>query len=125
MTTTTALIVPGLTVTAAMYEVAAAGIELHSPDVGPLTWETWTDPARWTLVPDEQTMRAFKAEFTLRDYADGTLRRINLWHEPDLRGGASPKPHSHPWPFIAHVLAGGYSEQRYTAHDRQPTGQRR
>jgi hypothetical protein len=29
-------------------------------------------------------------------------------------GGDAPAPHSHPWDFAAHVLLGGYSEDRYT-----------
>lgn len=111
MTITSADIAPGLTVTAAQFEAAAAALAEHAPDVA-LTWEQWTAPHRWGLVPDEDTGRCYKAEFTLSDHPR-LLRRINIWFEPDLRGGGRPRPHSHPWPFRAHVLTGGYSEDRY------------
>lgn len=110
-------IIPGLSVDEALYEAAASGLVEHAPEVGPLTWERWVDPQGWTLVPDEQTLRPYKAELTLREHPAGTLRRINIWFEPDLRGDNAPQPHSHPWPFTAHVLAGGYDEDRYVRHD--------
>ncbi|WP_214103262.1 hypothetical protein [Acrocarpospora catenulata] len=106
------ILLPGLTVTVRQYESAAAGLAVHAPDVT-LTWEQWTDSARWGLVPDEETCRPYKAEFTLQEHPD-LLRRVNLWYEPDLRGGGAPRPHSHPWPFTAHILSGGYTEHRYT-----------
>ncbi|MHA5054855.1 hypothetical protein [Streptomyces sp. SD15] len=40
--------------------------------------------------------------------------KINLWNAPDRRGDTAPKPHSHPWAFTAHILTGGYNEDRYT-----------
>ncbi|MDL4813176.1 hypothetical protein [Actinomadura opuntiae] len=112
MTIMTATIAPGLTVTTAQYEAAAAALTAHAPDVS-LTWRDWTTPHRWGLVPDETTGRCYKAEFTLQDHPAGLLRRINLWFEPDVREKGRPRPHSHPWPFTAHVLTGGYSEDRY------------
>ncbi|MFF3441390.1 hypothetical protein [Streptosporangium sp. NPDC002721] len=69
--------------------------------VGPLTWERFTAAAGWTLVPDEGTGRVYKAELTLREHPVGTLRRMNIWYEPGLRGTGQPNPHSHPWPFPA------------------------
>lgn len=109
--TSSVTIVPGLVVTADQFELATAGLANHAPEMT-LTWEQWTAPARWGLVPDEQTMHPYKAEFTLQD-RPGPLRRINIWFEPDLRGDNAPRPHSHPWPFQAHVLAGGYTETRF------------
>lgn len=110
-------IAPGLTVDPRQFETAAAALAVHAPDVS-LTWRAWTDQARWGLVPDENTGRCYKAEFTLQDHGtepSGLLRRINIWYEPDLRGGGSLQPHSHPWPFTAHILSeGGYAETRYT-----------
>lgn len=115
MTIETVTIAPGLTVTGRQFELVQLGLAQHAPDVT-LTWEQWTAPARWGLVPDEQTMRPYKAEFTLQDHGtvpSGLLRRVNIWFEPDLRGDARPMPHSHPWPFTAHPLDGGYAETRY------------
>lgn len=37
---------------------------------------------------------------------------IHLFTEPD-----TGPPHDHPWPFISHVLAGGYTEEVYTLHE--------
>lgn len=116
MRTTATTIAPGLTITSHQFETAAAALDVHAPDVT-LTWEAWTTPARWGLVPDEDTGRMYKAEFTLQDHPDGLLRRINLWFEGDVRGKGRPRPHSHPWPFRAHVLTGGYSEARYVLDD--------
>ncbi|MER7212433.1 hypothetical protein ABT340_35720 [Streptosporangium sp. NPDC000239] len=105
-------VAPGLTLDEALFEAAAEGVAAHAPELGALSWEQFTAPSGWTLVPDEETGRAYKAELTLQEHPH-LLRRINVWFEADLRGNAAPRPHSHPWPFTAHVLLGGYDEERY------------
>ncbi|MFD0884878.1 hypothetical protein ACFQ08_09995 [Streptosporangium algeriense] len=112
-------LIPGLTVTEAMYETAAAGLATYAPELPALTWETFTDPAGWALVPHEETGLPYKAELTVREHPAGTLRRVNVWYGPDRRGGARPQPHSHPWPFEARILTGGYAEDRYALADDQ------
>ncbi|MEU9197738.1 hypothetical protein [Streptomyces hundungensis] len=103
-------VVPGLAVDRHLYEAAVKGLKEHAPEES-LTWEAFTSPASWTLVPDPDS-RGYKGELVLRREEDRT-RKINLWFAPDLRDGATPKPHNHPWQFTSHVLAGGYTEQRY------------
>ncbi|MFF2612389.1 hypothetical protein [Kitasatospora sp. NPDC058046] len=105
-------IAPGLLLSEAQYETAAAAVAAHAPEVGPLAWSTFTDPMRWWLVPDLDG-RLSKAELTLREDAERTVK-INIWHLPDLRGpDGAPRPHSHPWRFESFILAGGYAEDRY------------
>ncbi|MFT2014575.1 hypothetical protein ACMA1D_01820 [Streptomyces sp. 796.1] len=104
-------IAPGLVLTEAQYELAAAGLTEHAPDLA-LSWERFTAPADWWLVPDKDG-RLAKAELVLVEGAERTVK-INLWHLPDLRSGR-PMPHSHPWSFRSHILAGGYAEDRYAA----------
>lgn len=104
-------IVPGIAVDDELFGAAATGVAAHAPDADPLSWETFSDPARWWLVPDD-CGEGYKAELELLMEDEQTLK-INLWSLPDLRGGAVSAPHSHPWPFEAHVLLGGYTEDRY------------
>ncbi|MEU7044920.1 hypothetical protein AB0A77_28230 [Streptomyces varsoviensis] len=111
----TTRIIPGLTVDAAMYDAAAAGLAAHTGAESPLTWGRFTAPASWCLVPGPDGA-AYKAEMVLRESIERTLK-INIWYLPDRRGGAAPQPHSHPWPFTSHILLGGYSEDRYVAGD--------
>ncbi len=107
-------VVPGLTVDRDLYETAVKGLREHAPDEN-LTWEAFTSPGSWTLVPDAQG-RGYKGELVLRREESRT-RKINLWFAPDLRDGQTPKPHNHPWGFTSHVLSGGYTEQRYALRD--------
>lgn len=109
------LIIPRLTVTGEMYEAARAGVAAYVPHLGPLTWERFTDAAGWTLIPDPDG-DPYKAELALRLDEEQTVK-VNLWSAPDLRGGEESRPHSHPWRFDAHVLLGGYSEDRYVPTD--------
>ncbi|MER8002966.1 hypothetical protein [Streptomyces sp. NPDC095613] len=102
---------PGLLVDEALHEAASEGIGLYAPNCAPLTWDRFVAPAGWWLVPDE-TGDGYKAECVLEDTQDRTIK-INLWFLPDLRGGQKAQPHSHPWDFHAHVLLGGYNEDRY------------
>lgn len=110
-------VLPGLTLTLRLHELAAKSVADHVPDRPPLTWEEFTSPARWALIPDETTGRAYKAEHTLRDHPDGTLLRLTLWFAADLRRDGRPYPHSHPWPFTSKILAGGYRESLWTCTD--------
>jgi hypothetical protein len=105
-------LLPNLTLDTELYEAAAATVAAHAPQYITLTWENYTDPIRWWLVPDDHG-DAYKAEFELLKTRDKTLK-INIWYLPDLRGGDLDKPHSHPWDFDAHIFGGGYDEDRWT-----------
>lgn len=113
----TVTIAPGLILNETMYDIACDGITQHAPDVGPLRWRTWIGQD-WTLIPDEQTGEAYKAELTLLKTATRTVR-LNVWFAPDLRGGNAPKPHNHPWDFHSTILHGSYAEDRYDLRDGQ------
>ncbi|MEW1630484.1 hypothetical protein AB0387_24320 [Streptomyces sp. NPDC089173] len=112
-----ALIAPGLTLTTALYETAAAGVDAYATDRTPLSWEQFTAPMSWWLIPDGSG-RLSKSELTLTEGRDRTVK-INFWHAPGIRGTDGPLPHSHPWPFESRILAGGYSEDRYLLVDDQ------
>lgn len=103
-------VIPGLTVDQTMFHAAAAGLAAHAPGER-LTWEMFTGANSWTLIPDPDGF-GYKAECVLRREPTRTVK-INLWMGPDLRDGQAPRPHNHPWEFTAHVLLGGYTEQRY------------
>lgn len=105
-------ITPQFAVTGTMFEVATAGLAAHAPDVPPLTWESFAAASGWVLIPDAAGELA-KAERTFV-VSEARTVRLNVWFRPDLRGGTQSMPHSHPWAtFTGHVLAGGYSEDRY------------
>lgn len=110
----TVRIVPGLTVDEELFDAAVDGLARFAPDES-LTWEEFTSEDRWLLVPDSEGM-GYKAESVLRRETGRTVK-VNLWMAPDLRDGERPRPHNHPWEFTAHVLAGGYTEQRYELVD--------
>lgn len=114
-------IIPGLDLDHDMYELAAAGIAEHAPDLDRLTWERFTDPHDWLLIPDLDG-EISKAELTLKVVPDQTPvpgfvgdRKLNVWFRPDIRGGAEEQiPHNHRWSvFHSHLLRGAYSELRY------------
>ncbi|MFE7135431.1 hypothetical protein ACFVIM_31685 [Streptomyces sp. NPDC057638] len=111
---TTVEIAPGLVLDDEQFGAAEAGVAARAPGLGALTWERFTTPRDWTLVPDE-CGRGYKAEFVLFSTRAATAK-VNVWFAPDLRRGREPfpHPHSHPWAFDAHVLLGGYDEDRYT-----------
>lgn len=118
------VIAPGLVLDETLYGVAAEGVLHHTPDLAPLTWETFTTPRRWWIIPDTDCL-GYKAELTLHTDHARTIR-LNRWYSPDLRGGQQPRPHSHPWPFDAWLLSGGYTEDRYELnqaelHQMQPS----
>jgi hypothetical protein len=106
------LIIPGLQVDEGQFELVAAALGEHAPDVA-LTWERFTDPMAWCLVPDPEG-EVFKAEMLIVQTQPRTIK-LNIWHAPDLRDNVGPRPHSHPWSkFRGLILAGGYEEDRYT-----------
>ncbi|MFB7630472.1 hypothetical protein ACFC0M_05915 [Streptomyces sp. NPDC056149] len=109
---TTLQVAPELVLDDVMFNAAEAGVAAHLPGLAALTWERFTVPADWTLVPDDRGA-GYKAELVLLNTPERTAK-INVWFAPDLRGGEDPTPHSHPWDFVAHVLLGGYNEDRYT-----------
>ncbi|MGW2998703.1 hypothetical protein [Streptomyces sp. NPDC001155] len=113
-----AQIIPGLAVDEEMFDAAFSGLAAHAPDEH-LTWDSFTNEQNWTLIPDPDGV-GYKAEYLLRREAETTIK-INLWFRPDLRDGEKPKPHNHPWPFTAHILLGGYTEQRYEVVDGKVT----
>ncbi|MFE0058766.1 hypothetical protein [Streptomyces sp. NPDC059003] len=105
-------ILPGLTADDSMYEIAAEELALRVPALPPITWEQFTAPTSWWLVPDESGL-ASRAELTVLETQQSTIR-INVWMRPDLRDpGGKPLPHSHPWGFDSYILMGAYDEDRY------------
>ncbi len=52
---------------------------------------------------------AYKTELVIERAPDRTVK-LNWWHNRDPRRD----PHSHPWPFESIILAGGYTETRFT-----------
>lgn len=104
-------VIPGLIVDDTMFELAAQAIQTHAPDLAPLTFSRFTSASDWWMIPDDDG-NGYKAELTLRNDRDKTIR-INNWYLPDLRGGQESRPHSHPWPFTAMIISGGYTEDRY------------
>lgn len=110
-TITPVRVAPGLTLDGKLFTAAAAGVAEHLPELGPLTWETFTSND-WLLVPDEQTGEAYKAELTLIKSATRTAK-INLWLAPDRRGGGAPSPHNHPWDFHSMIMDSSYVESRW------------
>jgi hypothetical protein len=105
-------ILPEFTLDDEMYNVAAEGISTFAPDLPDLTWEKFTTPADWLLIPDDRGELS-KAEVELMIGVDRTIK-LNIWFRPDVRGGAKVIPHNHRWEsFTGHVLMGGYDEDRY------------
>jgi len=106
----TITVIPGLTVDEDMYQRVEAVLPRFAPGVG-LTWDQFTTPDSWLLIPDERCF-GYKAELVLLRTTEATVK-TNLWMGPDLRSGETPKPHNHPWEFTSHILRGGYAESRY------------
>ncbi|MGF6881747.1 hypothetical protein ABH933_001258 [Nocardia sp. GP40] len=109
-------IVPGLVVDETMYEATAAGVAAYVPELGPLSWTQFVNPARWWLNPD-QDGNCYKAELSLSANV-----WVNKWELPDIRGGQKPRPHSHPWRFESRLLTGGYTENRYERTETATSG---
>lgn len=100
-----------------MYELARASLVRFAPEqVERFTWERFITRENWQLIPDVENpdVPFFKAEFIVKHGAPYLQTiKLNIWYSPDLRRDGAPAPHSHPWPFISHVLMGGYQETRY------------
>lgn len=104
---TTLELVPGLQLDDVLFGTAAAGVA-DLTDLPPLTWDRFTAPLSWWLIPESDGTLS-KAEFVLARTQDFTAK-LNLWYAADLRG----MPHNHPWEtFTGHLLAGGYDENRW------------
>lgn len=110
------VIVPGLVVNGDMFDRATAALGLKAPELPPLTWEQFIDDANWFLVPDPDGF-GYKGEYVVLRTAERTIK-LNRWMGPDLRSGQQPMPHNHPWElFVADILLGGYTEERYEVVD--------
>ncbi|MEU3186016.1 hypothetical protein ABZ707_17710 [Streptomyces sp. NPDC006923] len=107
-------VLPGLPVNEDLFDAAVRGLADFAPDDA-ITWEDFTSEDRWLLVPRPDGL-AYKAELLVRREESRTVK-VNLWLGPDRRGGEQPRPHNHPWEFTAHVLRGGYTEERYELVD--------
>jgi hypothetical protein len=101
----------GLTLTSDLYDAAAASVAEHTPELGPLRWPDFVNARRWTLVPDELTGEAYKAEMTLSKTTGQTVK-VNYWLLPDRRGGEQSRPHNHPWDFHSVTIDGLLVEDR-------------
>lgn len=112
-------IIPGLRVDENVYgAVRWEGLTRQAPHLSGLSWEQFTDPSRWWLIPGRDGSLS-RAEMTLRESADETVK-ANVWFMPERRPHGSrykPRPHSHPWDFRSHILLGAYYEDRYTLTD--------
>jgi hypothetical protein len=105
-------VAPGLALDHDMYELAADAIATRVPHLGPLTFDEFITPARWACIPDDEG-KLSKAETVLTRSRHLTVK-LNIWFREDLRGGAAPVPHNHPWEtFTSYILGGGYSEHRW------------
>lgn len=111
-------VIPGLILDEEIFGAAAECLAAHAPAHCALTWEAFTDPARWWLVPspdddDTGVPLAYKAEFVVVQTADLTIK-INIWYRPDLRAGEISKPHTHPWLVMeAHPAMGAYEDEHW------------
>jgi hypothetical protein len=105
-------VIPGLTLDDALFAAAADALATRLPDLAPLTFADFTDPARWANIPDDEGLLS-KSETVLTRSRHLTVK-LNVWFRADLRGGAAPMPHNHPWEtFTSYVLGGGYDEHRW------------
>uniref|UniRef100_UPI003F49B1C0 hypothetical protein n=1 Tax=Amycolatopsis sp. CA-293810 TaxID=3239926 RepID=UPI003F49B1C0 len=115
MTTT---VIPGIALDGELFGAAAEGLASRVPHLPALTWEEFTDPARWWLVPgpdddDAGVPLGYKAEFVVITTTDLTVK-INVWHRPDLRRGETSRPHTHPWEVMeAYPVLGEYEDEHW------------
>src|SRR5690242_3091849 len=100
-----------------MFELACVALGEYAPEqVEAFTWERFIARESWLLIPDVEHPDEpfYKAEYVIKSgkpYLQTV--KLNLWRSPDLRKNGAPMPHNHPWPFVGHVLMGGYREDRY------------
>lgn len=111
------VVAPGLELDEDMYGVAHVALERYVPEkAADFTWERFVARESWRLIPDLEHPDEpfFKAEFIVKQEPPYTQTiKLNVWRSADLRRDGAPMPHSHPWPFVGHVLMGGYEEDRY------------
>jgi len=111
------VVAPGLTLDEEMYETAKAAVGRYVPDkLAEFTWERFVARESWRLIPDLEHPEEpfFKAEMIIKQEPPYTQTiKLNVWRSADLRRDGTPMPHSHPWPFVGHVLMGAYVEDRY------------
>lgn len=114
---TSIVVAPSLVLDDEMFELALAALARYAPDqMEGFTWERFIARESWILIPDVEHPDEpfYKAEFVIKEGAPYLQTiRLNLWRSPDLRKDGAPMPHNHPWPFVGHVLLGGYREDRY------------
>jgi len=110
-------VAPGLTLDEEMYETAKAAVSRYVSDkLAEFTWERFVARESWRLIPDLEHPEEpfFKAEMIIKQEPPYTQTiKLNVWRSADLRRDGTPMPHSHPWPFVSHVLMGAYVEDRY------------
>lgn len=110
-------VAPSLVLDDEMFELARVALGLYAPEqVEGFTWERFVARESWLLIPDVEHPDEpfYKAEYEIKSGAPYTQTiKLNLWRSPDLRKDGAPMPHNHPWPFVGHVLMGGYREDRY------------
>jgi hypothetical protein len=110
-----------------LFEAARDGVEMHlnHPGIPPLTWERWIDRPNWALIPDanDPDLPYYKAEFAVTQFVPDDpelsqiIGKVNLWKKDDKRVAGRSAPHTHPGPFRAHVMKGGYTESRFWLED--------
>lgn len=112
----TTQIVPGLHIDEELHGIARwEGLFRHAPRFSRLSWERFTTPTNWWLIPARDGTLS-RAEFTVHEDAAETVK-INVWFMPERPGEkGKPRPHSHPWDFRSHILRGAYYEDQYTLH---------
>jgi hypothetical protein len=111
------VVAPGLTLDEEMYETAKVAVGRYVADkLAEFTWERFVARESWRLIPDLEHPEEpfFKAEMIIKQEPPYTQTiKLNIWRSADLRRDGAPMPHSHPWPFMGHVLMGAYVEDRY------------
>jgi len=108
-------VIPGLVLNDDQFELAAAAVAEHAPDLAPLTRDRFISPGSWGAIPDDLG-RTYKYELPLVRTPKRTVI-LHDWVLGDRRGREEPKPHGHPWDFASYVLTGGYDEDRYELVD--------
>lgn len=111
-------IIPNVVVDDELFSAAAAGLAVHAPALRTPSWEEFVDPHGWWLVPgpdddDTGVPIGYKAEFVVVQSLELTVK-VNLWYRPDLRGGETSRPHTHPWEVMeAYPVLGAYEDEHW------------
>lgn len=111
------VVAPHLVLDEEMYGLVIEALGRYAPgEIEALTWERFIRREDWVLVPDVEHPEGdwFKAERKIKHGAPYKQTvKLNVWRTADVKRSGAPSPHSHPWPFVGHVLMGGYEEDRY------------